>query len=61
MTTASETPSGTPYADLHHRHDRSCYWDHRRCGWVCPPPPTRPTEEVVPTVEPEPAAKAASV
>jgi hypothetical protein len=20
-----------------HRHERQCYWDHLRCGWVCPP------------------------
>ncbi|HEX5917147.1 MAG TPA: hypothetical protein VFY76_04795 [Nocardioides sp.] len=19
-----------------HRHVRSCYWDHRQAGWVCP-------------------------
>jgi diamine N-acetyltransferase len=24
--------------DRRHRHVRSCYWDHRRAGWVCPGP-----------------------
>ncbi|MCY4727139.1 hypothetical protein NYO98_12700 [Nocardioides sp. STR2] len=19
-----------------HDHTRTCYWDHRRAGWVCP-------------------------
>ncbi len=25
-----------------HRHGRSCYWDHRICGWVCAAPPPAP-------------------
>lgn len=29
-----------------HDHDRHCWWDHLRCGWVCPP--------AQPTPEPEP-------
>lgn len=36
-----------------HRHDRSCYWDHLRCGWVCAP--TRTPARPDPTTEPEPA------
>jgi hypothetical protein len=24
-------------AEPWHRHDNRCYWDHTRCGWVCPP------------------------
>jgi hypothetical protein len=23
-------------AEPWHRHDHRCYWDHTRCGWVCP-------------------------
>jgi hypothetical protein len=23
-------------AEHWHRHDHRCYWDHTRCGWVCP-------------------------
>jgi hypothetical protein len=39
-----------------HEHDRSCYWDHLRCGWVCVPAAPATTEveaEVEPRVEPE--------
>jgi hypothetical protein len=24
-------------AEPWHRHDNRCYWEHTRCGWVCPP------------------------
>ncbi|MHA6794050.1 hypothetical protein ACVGVM_11150 [Pseudonocardia bannensis] len=37
-------------SSLHHVHDRRCYWDLNRCGWVCPaPPPVPPADEVRPT------------
>ena len=29
--------------DHGHRHGRTCYWDHLRCGWVCAAPPDAPT------------------
>jgi hypothetical protein len=25
-----------------HRHGRTCYWDHLRCGWVCAAPQADP-------------------
>ncbi|GAA5134235.1 hypothetical protein GCM10023320_61700 [Pseudonocardia adelaidensis] len=35
-----------------HRHDRRCYWDHTRCGWVCPAP--RVTETISAAAPPPP-------
>lgn len=32
-------------ADHGHRHGRSCYWDHLRCGWVCAVPPVASSVE----------------
>lgn len=29
-----------------HRHGRTCYWDHLRCGWVCAAPPAEPVVDV---------------
>lgn len=29
-----------------HRHGRTCYWDHLRCGWVCTDPPAEPVVDV---------------
>lgn len=34
-----------------HRHGRTCYWDHRICGWVCPAPPPAPVEPEVEVVD----------
>jgi hypothetical protein len=48
MSTSDHTDLATP-----HQHDLSCYWDHHRCGWVCPPTgPTPPAEDAVPPPEP---------
>lgn len=30
-----------------HEHDRYCYWDHERCGWVCRPAAPSPVVEGV--------------
>ena len=37
-TTAGDHPAA-PDLVPRHSHTRSCYWDHRRAGWVCPGPP----------------------
>ncbi len=48
----SENTSDRAFLATPHQHDPSCYWDHHRCGWVCPPaasPP--PAEDTVPPPE----------
>jgi hypothetical protein len=37
--------------DPPHRHDRTCWWDHLRCGWVCAPAAPGPGRPGGPGVE----------
>jgi hypothetical protein len=49
--------------DAWHLHERRCYWDHTRCGWICPaeaadPPADKSVHEPDPEPHSEPASRA---
>jgi hypothetical protein len=55
MTNGTTTATGA-HGGEGHRHDRHCYWDHLRCGWVCGPRPAQePEREREAASPPEPS------